>query len=139
MVWPNYMYAAACIEQHLQLVLFIELWQPHYVVHQELVDLMAEFNLPTQSDGNRLVLQQTMTLVERAISLAPSNSLYITEVRTVYRITRMFCEHQTTFFSALQEQYLYDITTLARTQRLDRKVWLIRFHRKISQYYGTHS
>ncbi len=35
-----------------------------------------------QADSNNLVLQQTITLVERAISLAPSNSVYITEVLT---------------------------------------------------------
>ena len=33
-----------------------------------------------QAGGHRLVLQQTMTLVERAMSLAPLNSVYITEV-----------------------------------------------------------
>ena len=31
-----------------------------------------------QAGGHRLVLQQTMTLVERAISLAPLNSVFIT-------------------------------------------------------------
>ena len=37
-----------------------------------------------QSGENALVLQQTITLVERAISLAPLNSHYIIEVYTLH-------------------------------------------------------
>ena len=41
---------------------------------------MSDPSLYLQAGGNSLVLQQTMTLVERAVSLNPLSATYLTEV-----------------------------------------------------------
>ena len=61
---------------------FARLVRPYvfFLIHLYLPCVCVCFYVHTQSGENPLVLQQTITLVERAISLAPLDPTYIIEV-----------------------------------------------------------
>lgn len=63
----------------------------------------ASLALARLSDGRSLVLQQTTTLVERAISLAPNNSLYITELAYQHRLNGQLKESLQTYRKAFNQ------------------------------------